>query len=151
MSSSALACAAVRGNPSSTKPATASGCNNRSRTMPMIRSSPTSSPRSITALTLRPSSVPLCTASRRMSPVETLGIPCSRAKRSACVPFPAPGGPSITRFKATLAAPSPDPRLLHEPVVMPHDQLRLDLIDGVHGHADHDQERRAAEVELYAE
>src|SRR5688572_6159919 len=102
--------------------AIASGRDSRSRTMPMIWSSPISSPRSITAFTCRPSSESLCTASRRMSPVETLGIPCSRANRSACVPLPAPGGPSITRLSATLSAPSPDPRLLHEPIVMPHDQ-----------------------------
>ncbi len=29
-----------------------------------------------------------------MSPVETRGIRCSLANDSACVPFPAPGGPS---------------------------------------------------------
>ena len=31
---------------------------------------------------------------------------------------------------------------------MPHDELGLDLLDRVHRHADHDEERRAAEVEL---
>ena len=33
---------------------------------------------------------------------------------------------------------------------MPHDQLRFDLLHGVHRHADHDQQRRAAEVERHA-
>ena len=61
----------------------------------------------------------------------------------------------MTRFSATssgrcnhlLAPPSANPRLLHEPVVVPHDQLRLDLLHRVHRHADDDQQRRAAEVE----
>ncbi len=39
--SSARACVTVRGNPSSTNPAAASGLASRSRTMPIIRSSPT--------------------------------------------------------------------------------------------------------------
>src|SRR5215467_4757772 len=30
---------------------------------------------------------------------------------------------------------------------MAHDQLRFDLVDRVHGHADHDQQRRSAEIE----
>ena len=74
--------------------------------MPMIRSSPTSSPRAIVSLMAFPSSEPLLTASRRMSPVETLGIPCSRANRSACVPLPAPGGPRRMSF---TAVPLPEP------------------------------------------
>src|SRR5215472_5144121 len=40
-----------------------------------------------------------------MSPVEILGMPRLRANRSACVPFPAPGGPSMIRFKA-MSRPS---------------------------------------------
>ncbi len=49
-----------------------------------------------------------------------------------------------------LPAPPADASALHESVVMPHDQLRLDLLDGIHGHADHDEQRRATEVELEA-
>src|SRR5215218_2151260 len=37
-----------------------------------------------------------------------------------------------------------------EAFVVAHDELRLDLRDGVHGDADQNQERRAAEVELVA-
>jgi len=45
-----------------------------------------------------------------------------------------------------LRTPTPaNPRFLHEPVVVAHDELRLDLLHGVHRHADDDQERRAAE------
>ena len=45
----------------------------------------------------------------------------------------------------TSVAPSANPRLLHEAVVVPHDELRLQLADGVHRHAHHDEERGAAE------
>ena len=31
---------------------------------------------------------------------------------------------------------------------MPHDQLRFDLVDGIHGHTHHDQKRGAAKVEV---
>src|SRR5579864_7668933 len=31
---------------------------------------------------------------------------------------------------------------------MAHDQLRFDLVDSVHGHANHDQQRCSAEVEV---
>ncbi len=44
-----------------------------------------------------------------------------------------------------------DACLLHEPVVVPHDELRLDLMHGVHRHADDDQQRGAAEEERDAE
>ena len=44
--------------------------------------------------------MPRLTASRRMSPVEIFGSPWVRANRSACVPLPAPGGPSMTTFSA---------------------------------------------------
>src|SRR5918994_6187674 len=36
-----------------------------------------------------------------MSPVEIFGMRCRAAKRSACVPLPAPGGPKNTRFSGT--------------------------------------------------
>src|SRR5207244_2429100 len=117
--------------------------------MPIITSSFTSSPRSMVAFARRPMSVPAVTASRRISPVEIFGIPRVRANRSACVPLPAPGGPSINKCKDTLGSSAADPRFLHEAVVMPHVQLRLDLLHRVHRDADDDQERRAAEEELH--
>ncbi len=63
-------------------------------------SSLTSCPDAITALARSPIGVPAATASRSMSPVEMCGIPLAAANDFACVPFPAPGGPSITRFSA---------------------------------------------------
>src|SRR6266536_1295051 len=68
--SSEPACAAVRGNPSSTYPRLLSGCINRSRTMLHTRSSETNSPRAITALAASPTSVPRATFCRSRSPVE---------------------------------------------------------------------------------
>src|SRR5262245_57429127 len=118
--------------------------------MPIIVASSTSLPDSITFLAARPSGVPSCTACRRMSPVEILGTPRVRANRSACVPFPAPGGPNITSLTDTaLAASTPNTRLLHEAVVVPHDELRLDLLHRVHRHTDDDEQRRAAEIERH--
>src|SRR5258705_10475245 len=110
--------------------------------MPSITSSLTSSPRSITTFAAVPISLPACTASRRMSPVEIRGIRCPIANRSAWVPFPAPGGPSITTLIDTRLLPTPAAQtsLLHEAIVVAHDQLALHLLHGVHGHADDDQE-----------
>src|SRR5580704_8746846 len=34
---------------------------------------------------------------------------------------------------------------------MSHHQLRLDLVDGVHGHAHHDQQRGTAKVEVHSQ
>src|ERR1044071_5930148 len=117
--------------------------------IPIIRSSPTSCPCDMIALARSPIAVPSWTASRRISPVEIFGIDRLRAICSACVPLPAPGGPNRMRCSANpnLRPPPADARLFHEAVVMPHDQLRLDLLHLVHRHADDDQQRGAAEEE----
>src|SRR5882762_10494094 len=65
---------------------------------------------------------------------------CARATRNA----------QLATWSSPSSPPPPDPSALHESVVMTHHQLRLDLLDGVHGHADHDQQRGAAEVEVEA-
>ena len=88
----------VRGKPSRMKPFAASGWSSRSLTMLITRSSGTSLPEAMIGPACLPSSVPSFTACRRMSPVETWGMPKRDASRFACVPFPAPGGPSRTRF-----------------------------------------------------
>src|SRR5436305_15327548 len=102
--------------------------------------------------TRTPSSLPAATASRSISPVEMAQTPRRRHNTSACVPLPAPGGPSrITRagLWAGASTPSPtDPASLHEAFVVAHHELALDLLDRVHGDAHHDQQRGAAEVEL---
>src|SRR5512143_454879 len=109
--------------------------------MPIIRSSGTSPPAAMIGAAFLPSSVPSATASRRMSPVEMCGTPWRAASCLACVPFPLPGGPMKMSFTTSslLSSAAADAPALHEAVVVPHDQLRLDLLDRVHGHADDDQ------------
>ena len=92
--------------------------------------------------------------------------PKSSRRRSACVPLPAPGGPSRIRFSSDkteaaypLGAASPlrrlpagarprARRLLQEALVAAHHQLRLELLHRFERDADHDQDRGAAEVEV---
>src|ERR1035438_369355 len=112
--------------------------------------------------------------------------------RLACVPFPAPGGPSSTTgptsrevscaIDLAKASRPQSPRLpgrgaatpptIHKicdtpqlpgttaanasatrrkPVVVTHDQLRLDLRDCVHGHTNHNQQRRAPKIEAHTQ
>src|SRR5271156_224298 len=48
--------------------------------------------------------------------------------------------------------PSADPAAAGgEAIVVAHDQLGLDLVNRIHGHTDHDQERGTAEVEAYVQ
>src|SRR6185295_3560745 len=107
--------------------------------------------------TLRPSSEPFATASRSMSPVEMAGTPRCSPSTWACVPLPAPGGPSRTTREprppaGASSTPSPtNPAPLHEAFVVAHHELALDLLDRIHRDADDDEQRRAAEVELDAQ
>src|SRR6185436_10855463 len=110
----------------------------------------------------RPISVPAVICSRNISPVEMCGT-CMRFPSSrACVPFPAPGGPNKitapTCFSMAWAmgcdlvrAPPATnlSRLRRETLVMTHDKLRLHLVYRVHCHADHNQQRSAAEVKVH--
>src|SRR3954451_18387089 len=143
-SSSASAWAIVRGKPSSRKPSAASSLCRRSMTTPVMTSSGTRSPASMKVLACLPRSVPSLTAARSMSPVDRYRRGKSWRRRLAWVPFPAPGGPSRMRFSSDT-----DPRdyLFQEAFVVAHHQLRLELLHRVQGHADHDQDRRPAEVE----
>src|SRR5579863_5093109 len=136
----------------------------RSATILSTSESGTSSPRSMIGLAFMPSGVPLATCSRSISPVERCGTEYLAASFFACVPFPAPGGPSkITarlsssggRFSGTtglvamLLPPAAQPALPSKSFVIPHDQLRFQLLHGVHGYADDDQQRRTAKIELH--
>src|SRR5258706_5107873 len=137
MASSASACGRVRGKPSSSTPSLASGSARRDSMTRTTSSSGTRSPAAMIGATSLPSGVPLLASLRSISPVETWG----RAKRSvmkwAWVPLPPPGGPN----RMVIIA------LLDEALVLPHEQLGLDLFHGVQGDADDDQHRRAAQVE----
>src|SRR5580704_15224655 len=161
ISSSFSATGIVLGNPSKMNPLVQSGRFSRSSTIPSTISSGTRSPRSIIGLARKPNSVPRVTASRNMSPVERCGKPSSFEIRLAWVPFPAPGGPKkiSASFAVTfsgdrftlLAATATHSALAHETVVIPHDQLRFELLHRIHRHTDHDQQRRAAEIKLHVQ
>src|SRR5918992_5641257 len=91
------------------------------------------------SLALAPSSVSFSTLPRKMSPVEMSGWSYRSARWCAWVPFPAPGGPSITMRMPALA---------EEALVVPHHELRLELLHRLEGDTDRDQQRRAPEQEL---
>src|SRR3954452_6278003 len=84
-----------------------------------------------------PSGVPAFVAARRMSPVATCGMPYSAAIRLACVPLPAPCGPSSRMF--TAARP-----LFEEAFIGAHHHLRLHLPHRVERDTHDDQHRGAA-------
>ena len=100
------------------------------------------------ALACCPISVPAFTAARSMSPVESWTSPCLAAIALACVPLPAPGGPSRIRFITASRRP-PELRLLDQAFVLVRQQMALHLRHRIHGHADGDQQRGAAEVERH--
>src|SRR5215210_3200626 len=119
----------------------------------------TSSPAAITALALSPTGLPLATAWRSMSPVDSWTIPRFACSRAAWVPLPAPGGPSRTMFMAwrsrigggrSAPAAGLELRLLDQIAILMGDQMALDLGDRVHGDVDHDQQAGAAEIEGHA-
>src|ERR1035438_8301969 len=58
---------------------------------------------------------------------------------------------SLPRTEELTPAPSNPSTLGREALVVPHDQLRFHLIDRVHRHANHNQQRRASEIELHAQ
>src|SRR3954451_7884172 len=138
-----FACGTLRGKPSSRKPLRASSSSSRETTIPIVISSGTRSPASMNFLACWPSSVPWLTFARKMSPVEIFGIPRWAEMNWACVPFPAPGGPTRTR---RITAPP----LAEEALVVAQHQLALDLLGGVETHTDEDEHGGAAERERLA-
>src|SRR3712207_4854054 len=108
--------------------------------MSFVTSSGTYPPASVYCLASTPSSVPWAICARKMSPVEMAGMPNRPARRLACVPFPAPGGPNSTSLMSTTSS--------QEPFVVPLLELRLDLLHRFESHADDDKDRGAAEGEV---
>src|SRR5204862_521001 len=147
--SSASACGTVRGKPSRIKPRAASGWAIRSAIMSMMMSSGTSFPASMIALTRWASGLSEATARRSMSPVASCTSPCFSSRRFACVPLPAPGGPSRIRFIPASSPAPPESRLLDQPLILMGQKVRVDLRYGVHRHADDDQQARAAKIERH--
>src|SRR5215211_2229395 len=156
-SPSASAWPTERGKPSSRKPSSPSS-SILSKIIEITSSSGTSLPLSMYCLACRPSSVSCLLCSRRRSPVPMYGSPKSSVRREACVPLPAPGGPSRIRFNSLMSIVvrrslacgdrRAKPYSLQEAFVVAHHELRLELLHGVKGDADHDQDRGAAEVEV---
>src|SRR5690606_23676773 len=69
----------------------------------MMMSSETSPPVSMIFFASSPGGVWALTAARSMSPVEIWGMPNFSVMNAACVPLPAPGGPSrINRMNTSL-------------------------------------------------
>src|SRR5579872_3462566 len=57
-------------------------------------------------------------------------------------------------FAATPASgipPAPQLSFLDEALVIAHHELRLDLLNRIHGHTHHDQKRSAAEIERHVQ
>src|SRR6266568_7288294 len=152
------------------KPFVTSGRASRSFTISLVMSSVTSPPASMIAWTFLPIGVPRALWSRNMSPVETWGTLSSEDRSFACVPLPAPGGPRRIRIMALSSAraaarrpaasrvrdlagrdpPPADARAARagEALVVAGDEVAFDLLHGVERHADDDEERGPAEVEL---
>src|SRR5579875_3574775 len=135
-----------------------SGSVMRAWTSWLTSSSGTSLPDLIRALLISPMGSPASIWRRSISPVEMCG-PVMQCWRNslACVPLPEPGGPKrmmaggCNRLHGSAAA-TPDPsRARRKAFVMAHDKLRLNLVDGVHRHADDNEQCGAAEIEIHAE
>src|SRR6195952_857085 len=107
--------------------------------------------------------------SRKRSPVEMCGASSRSDNRAACVPLPAPGGPTRTilmstplrrdrrRSRAPILPCGAVPGLpasgrgcpsAQEALVVALHQLALDLLHGVEADADHDQDSSAPEGEV---
>src|SRR5688500_2783813 len=94
-----------------------------------------------------------------MSPVDSCTMPRSRSSLLACVPFPAPGGPSKMMFmpsappnyiRASAPAAALQLRLLDEVAILMGDEMALDLGHRVHRHVDDDEQAGAAKIERNA-
>src|SRR3989441_7360266 len=121
-----------------------------------MTASGTSFPSSMNFLASRPSGVPAATAARRMSPVVIFGSPSRSARILPCVPFPEPGAPKRRMNTARLhvpllAAAELDAPFLHEPVIVPQQQVLLHLRDGVERDTHDNEQRGAAETERHVE
>src|SRR5688572_10150313 len=124
----------------------------------MVRSSGTRAPTLMYSSNFLPRAEPLFRSARIRSPVEICGTASWPTSSFACVPLPAPAGPNSTRSIAVPPnvsgrPPTADARTARagEALVVPRDEVRLDLLDGVQRDADHDHDRGAAEEERHVE
>ena len=128
------ACSTERGKPSRMNPFDTSSWSSRSSTSSLVRLAAPGHRRRDT-FAFKPSGVPLLMLSRNRSPVEICGIPSFSANWTACVPLPAPGGPSKTIS-------------LQEPFVVALHQLAFDLLNRIQTDANHDENGRTAERQI---
>src|SRR2546423_3974575 len=154
--STSSAWAAVRGKPSKIAPSLASGFASSSLMRLKITASGTSLPSSMYFFAWAPSGGFSLTAARRMSPVVILGSLRRSARILPWVPLPDPGAPRRRTNKGSApephaAATASASAAPHEAVVVPQQEVLLHLLDRVEGHADHDQQGRAAEAERHVE
>src|ERR1044072_592013 len=87
----------------------------------------------------RPSGVPAATAARSSAPEARIGTSSRVAIAGACVPFPAPRGPSRT-MTLTIGDGAGPPASADESLVVPHHELRFDLLHGLDHDRDDDQQ-----------
>ena len=140
---------------------TAGGNPARSAAPPPARSPPrpdTSAPACMRRHHRRPSSSPRESAPAACRRSRYAGTPGTASSSFACVPLPEPGAPN--RYEPAFtgataqnsAPPAANPaRPRRKAFIVAHDQLRFDLVDRVHGHTHHDQQRCAAEVKIHAQ
>src|SRR5579885_174976 len=134
-----------------------SGAAKRSLTSSLTSSSGTSLPAWISLSALRPISSWAAICVRSISPVEMCG-PFRHCWISfAWVPLPEPGEPNRIRAGAAAFLDSGAPaatdtaRTWSEPFIMPHNQLRFNLVHGIHRNTHHNEQRGAAKVEVHSE
>src|ERR1700722_1844076 len=108
-------------------------------------------PRRITGPIFRAVSLTGCSADSLTIELDSL---TRISRRGHTVPLRAN---QIYKYRELLETPLESPRpasanpaaLRRKSIVVPHDQLRFDLGDRIHRHADHDEQRCAAEVEIH--
>src|SRR5579884_1287224 len=65
--------------------------------------------------------------------------------------WPRPFADTRASTGASGIPPAPQLSFLDESFVIAHHELRFNLLNGIHGHADDDEQRGAAEVEVYVQ
>ena len=110
----------------------------------MIIESGTSSPRSMYPAACLPSSVPAAFSARRMSPLDRCRACESSAQALGLRTFARTRRTQQDRYHPRTL-PGCGCLLTEEAAVVPHDQVRLDPLDGIQADADHDQQTGAAQ------
>src|SRR5579859_1530179 len=132
--------------------------------IPIMTSSSTSRPSWMAPSASLPRRVPRLCSSRRISPVEIMGTPNRSCRKSPWVLLPLPGAPNSSSFTTRPPLLTSDEsyrksmsrppltcialRSSDESTVLPHDQLRLQLLHRIEGDAHDDEYGGASQVQL---